>query len=136
MLRAKCVLLICLVGCLVGCLPAGNTDPEVFRAEWNAVSEVLGDPVALHDMSFVTMPYDELQEWCNNDGCLGHQEWNTIMLANPPIDHCDSQDGNDEKFGSVVIHEMLHVNGFDHGDHMYSAQERAWSKFAAMECDF
>lgn len=133
-------LLAALAGVVLGaCVPAGNTDPEVFRPEYEAVREAMGGrvPVKLHDMAFAVVSPAELEDWCDNPGCVATTIGTTIVLPYFGAQRCErAAPMSDEIEAVIVIHEMFHALGQRHGPAHDANILRAWQHYQlAGHCD-
>lgn len=138
------LLSVSLPACAIMFLPLPNTDPESFRTEYEIVIEVMNkhgyynnlDAPKLEEMKFVVLDsFEELQQYCDSSPCVGLKTDRATMAFPPlPVDRCQKLSPGEEPTASVIMHEILHTQGFSHGETMKKINNEAWETYKKEFC--
>lgn len=111
--------------------PGGTqVDPLTYAAEYSAVAKVLEIPFTdLYAISFVELPADALRDHCGDALACAYLPRpgspGTVFL--PPAEGpCALDQTGARYFSELVMHEIAHALGYNHGLEMTEILEESW----------
>lgn len=132
------------LGFMSACAPIPETDNKQFENEFNEVVYNLesDSDVSLADINFLVVSYDELQGYCDTDefcyGAGGADAPGNLFVILPDTltnDHCEDLEPGDVSTSMIIIHELFHVFGYEHGEKMDELVNQTWSSYQERYCD-
>lgn len=118
---------------LGACASYGNTDPDEFRREYDVVCAVVACRYSLYDYDF-TIESDRTKGRWVGLVSEGAGDAGQVYLPTIPADRCAVRPATGYEYAHAVIHELLHGQGYVHGDAMWEAQADAWAVYAERWC--